>query len=97
MFLPEGLLLLGLNIVHLGRELSSSIRKRNDRINSKSNYSGLLATCGGSLMLVVSAGCAAAGGTARTHYKTSANCCRVPIYRARAVRSLARRDLSSYL
>ncbi len=28
----------------------------------------------GSLMLVVSAGCAAAGGTARTHYKTSANC-----------------------
>ena len=31
-------------------------------------------SCGGSLMLVVSAGCAAAGGTARTHYKTPANC-----------------------
>ncbi len=28
----------------------------------------------GSLILVVSAGCAAAGGTARTHDKTFANC-----------------------
>ena len=62
-----------------------------------SNSSGHLAACGGSLILVVSAGCAACGGTARTHYKTSANCRRVPIYRARAVRSLVRRDLSSYL
>src|SRR3989442_15158613 len=52
------------------------------------NYSGLLVACGDSLSLVVSAGIAASGGNARTHHQTPANCCRVPIYRARAVRSL---------
>ena len=33
----------------------------------------------------------------RTHLKIPANCCRVPIYRARAVRSLEKRDLNGYL
>ncbi len=44
------------------------------------NYSGLLVACGDSLMLVVSVGCAAAGGTAHTHHQTPANCRSVPIY-----------------
>jgi len=35
---------------------------------SQSNSSGLLVACGDSLMLVVSAGIAAAGGNARTHH-----------------------------
>ncbi len=38
------------------------------------NYSGLLAACGGSPGFGVGAGCAAAGGTARTHAKTLTNC-----------------------
>src|SRR2546428_7420310 len=56
--------------------------------NSFRNYSVLLVACGDSLSLVVSAGIAARGGNARTHHQTPANCRRVPIYRARAVRSL---------
>ncbi len=52
-------------------------------ILKKGNYSGLLLACGDSLSLVVSAGIAAAGGNARTHHQTPANCRRVPIYRAR--------------
>ncbi len=51
------------------------------------NYSELLVACGDSLNLVVRAGIAARGN-ARTHHQTPANCCRVPIHRARAARSL---------
>src|SRR6266446_3106952 len=71
-----------LNIVGLKPIFSAGINRPFSRLwtsRTCRNYSGpfaarLLAACGGSLILVVSAGCAACGGTARTHYTTSANC-----------------------
>jgi len=41
---------------------------------TSSNYSGLLVACGDSLILVVGAGIAAAGGNARTLHQMPANC-----------------------